>query len=122
MIESLVYLLIWLLVLGLIYWLATVVIAALPIPEPVKSVVRIVVLVIVILVVIYLLVGFLPPLHSGGAFLDRRLGLALVVSALLDARQRSASFPRSHFEAGSISLSSWPAETGSWLARLFVWS
>jgi len=72
MIESLIALLIWLVVLGLIYWLATVVIAALPIPEPIKSVVRIIVLVIVILILIYLLVGFLPPLHSGNQRLFNR--------------------------------------------------
>ena len=72
MIESLIYLLIWICVLGLIYWLAQVIINAVPLPDPVKTVVRIVAMVILclILIVIYMLIGFLPPLHG---FYPRRV-------------------------------------------------
>ena len=69
MIESLIYLLIWICVLGLIYWLE-VIINAVPLPDPVKTVVRIVVMVILCLIVIYMLIGFLPPLHG---FYPRRV-------------------------------------------------
>jgi hypothetical protein len=68
MIESLIALLIWLAILGVIYWLGQMLINALPMGEPVKSVARVILLVIVILIVIYMLVGFLPPLHGGLSF------------------------------------------------------
>ena len=69
--QSLIYLLIWLLVLGLIYWLGGMLINAIPGAEPFKAVARIILLVIIILVVIYLLIGFLPPVHGGPYFLPR---------------------------------------------------
>lgn len=65
MIESLFYLIIWLVVLGLLYWLGITLINALPpSSDPVKGVLRIVLLVVCVLFAIYLLIGFLPPLHG----------------------------------------------------------
>ena len=67
MIESLLYLIIWLGILAVVYWLGTLVIGALPSPstDPIKPVLRIILLVVIVLCAIYMLVGFLPaPLHG----------------------------------------------------------
>lgn len=71
MIEALVSLLIWLIVLGLIYYLAQMAINALPIAEPAKGIARVILLVIIILVIIYMLVGFLPAPRDGLVFPHR---------------------------------------------------
>jgi hypothetical protein len=59
MIESLFYLIIWLVVLGLLYWLGVTLINALPqASDSVKPVLRIVLLVVCVLFAVYLLVGY----------------------------------------------------------------
>lgn len=64
MIESLVYLVIAIIVLGLVVWLLLYVIDAVGLPEPFRKVARAVILVVGVLIVILLLlnlVGVAPP-------------------------------------------------------------
>ena len=63
MIESLFLLVIWLIVIGAIFYLLTWAIGQIPMPDPMKTVVRVIMVVIVLLICLYLLVGVLPPLR-----------------------------------------------------------
>lgn len=60
MIETLISVLVYLIIAGLIWWAAITVIGVLPIPEPFKTVVRVVLIVILCLILIYALA---PLLH-----------------------------------------------------------
>jgi hypothetical protein len=60
MLESLLVLVIWLIVIGLIFWLLSNAINRLPIEEPVRGVINVVLILIVVLFCVYLLIGFLP--------------------------------------------------------------
>ena len=64
MIDLLIQLVIYLVVAGLIWYLVTVVLGMLPIPEPIKQIINVVMLIILVLIVLYAL---LPLLHLGGA-------------------------------------------------------
>jgi hypothetical protein len=57
MIVSLINLIIWLLVVGIIYWLAIYVIQAVPIPDPPARFIKIALTVILVLVIINLLLN-----------------------------------------------------------------
>ena len=63
MIESLLLLVIWLIVIGAIFYLLTWAVAQIPMPDPMRAVIRVVMVVVLLLICIYLLVGILPPLH-----------------------------------------------------------
>lgn len=58
MIASLVYLVIYLIVIGVIIWLLTYLIDVIPLPEPFNRVARIAIIVIGVLIVILLLLQF----------------------------------------------------------------
>lgn len=60
MIETLVSLVVYLVIAGLIWWAVTTIIAVLPIPEPFRTVINVVLIVILCLILIYAL---LPLLH-----------------------------------------------------------
>ena len=55
MIGLLINLIVWLLVVGILYWLAIYVIDAIPLPQPANRVAKIVLTVLVVLIVVLLL-------------------------------------------------------------------
>lgn len=60
MIAALISLLIYLVIVGLIWWAAMTVVAVIPLPEPIRTVVRVILIVILCLIVIYALLSLLP--------------------------------------------------------------
>ena len=66
MIETLIAIIIYLLIAGLIYWAVITILGVVPIPEPIKTVVRVLLIVVVCLIVIYAL---LPLLHAPHLYL-----------------------------------------------------
>jgi len=58
MIEGLIHLVIYLIVIGVIIWLLTYLVDAVPLPEPFARVAKVVILVVGILIVILLLLQF----------------------------------------------------------------
>lgn len=62
MIESLISLLVYILVLGIVLWLALYIIGVIPLPEPFGQVARVVIIVIGCLILILLLLGLVDGL------------------------------------------------------------
>lgn len=60
MIETLISVIIYLIVAGLIWWAVTTIVGVIPLPEPVKTVINVLLVVVLCLIVIYAL---LPLLH-----------------------------------------------------------
>lgn len=56
MIPTLINLIIYLLVAGLIWWAVTTILKILPVPEPIKTVVNVLLIVVLCLILIYALV------------------------------------------------------------------
>lgn len=71
MIASLVMLVVWLIVIGLIIWLLTYLIDAVPVPEPFARVARVAILVIGVLIVIIILLQFAGLMDAGVPRLGR---------------------------------------------------
>lgn len=71
MIASLVMLVVWLIVIGLIIWLLTYLIDIVPLPEPFNRVARVAILVIGVLIVIILLLQFAGIMDAGVPRLGR---------------------------------------------------
>lgn len=65
MIGALISLLITLLIVGVLWWAITAVMALLPLPAPFPQIIRIVLILILCLIVINALLGFLP---GGGGY------------------------------------------------------
>lgn len=65
MIGTLINLLVVLLIVGVIWWAVTSIIALIPLPAPVGQIINIVLILILCLIVINALLGFLP---GGGGF------------------------------------------------------
>lgn len=63
MIDGLITLLIYLVILGLIWWAVTTILAVIPLPEPIRTVVNVVLIVILCLIVISLLLNLIPGTH-----------------------------------------------------------
>ena len=61
-IEGLIGLLVWLVVLGLIFWLVWWFVNYIGLPEPFAKVARVIVALVAFLILIYLLLGILGPL------------------------------------------------------------
>jgi hypothetical protein len=59
MISALVTLIIYLLVLGLLYWLVIYVVDAVPIPDPPNRIIKIALMVIMVLIVVVLLLNLI---------------------------------------------------------------
>ena len=64
MIESLIYLVLYLVVIGVIVWLLLYLIDAVPVPEPFHRVARVAIIVISVLIVIVLLLQFVGALSG----------------------------------------------------------
>lgn len=60
MIETLISVIIYLIIAGLIWWAVTTILGVIPLPEPVKTVINVLLVVVLCLIVIYAL---LPLLH-----------------------------------------------------------
>jgi lipopolysaccharide export LptBFGC system permease protein LptF len=60
MIETLVSLIVWLVIVGLIYWAVTTILGVMPIAEPIATVIRVLLIVVLCLIIIYAL---LPLTH-----------------------------------------------------------
>lgn len=64
MIETLISLIIWLVIVGVVWWAATTILGVLPLPEPIKTVANVLLIVVLVLIVLYALlplVGGLTP-------------------------------------------------------------
>lgn len=60
MVATLVSLVIWLIIVGLIWWAVTTILSVLPIPEPVRTVINVILIVVLCLIVIYALLDVVP--------------------------------------------------------------
>lgn len=67
MISALISLIIWLLVVGILYWLLIYVLDAIPIPDPANRIIKIVAAVVLALVILLALLDLLG-VHSGVQF------------------------------------------------------
>lgn len=65
MIETLISIVIYLIIAGLIWWAITTVLGVLPIPEPIRTVINVIMVVVLCLIVIYALLPLLHlPMHT----------------------------------------------------------
>ena len=60
MIETLIALIVYLIIAGLIWWAVTTILGINPIPEPIKTVIRVLMIVVLCLIVIFALLQLLP--------------------------------------------------------------
>lgn len=60
MIETLISVVIYLVIAGLIWWAVTTILGVIPLPEPIKTVINVIMIVILVLIVVYAL---LPLAH-----------------------------------------------------------
>lgn len=67
MIGALISLIVWLLALGILYWIVIYVLDAVPIPDPPNRIIRVVLAVVLALVVLLVLLDLLG-LHTGVNF------------------------------------------------------
>lgn len=66
MINALITLVIYLIIVGVIYWAVTEVLKIIPMPAPIANVIRVLLIVILVLVIVYALLGLAgTPLHLG---------------------------------------------------------
>ena len=73
MISALITLIVWLLVVGILYWIVVYVLDAIPIPDPPNRIIKIVLAVVLALAVLLMLLDLMG-VHSGVTF--PRLGTA----------------------------------------------
>jgi uncharacterized protein YhhL (DUF1145 family) len=64
-IETLISLVVYLIIAGLIYWAVTTILAVVPLPEPIRTVVNVIMIVILVLIVVYALLGLLDGVGIG---------------------------------------------------------
>lgn len=62
MVETLISVIVYLIIAGLIWWAITTVLGVIPLPEPIRTVVNVLLVVVLCLIVIYALMPLLP--HS----------------------------------------------------------
>lgn len=60
MISTLITLIIYLLIVGVIWYAVTTIMAVLPLPEPIKTVINVLLIVVLCLIVIFALLDLLP--------------------------------------------------------------
>lgn len=65
MIETLISLIVYLIIAGLIYWAVTVILGVVPIPEPIRTVINVLMIVVLVLIVVYALLGLVGGIHTG---------------------------------------------------------
>jgi len=66
MISALISLVVYLLIVGVIYWAVTTILGLIPLPEPIKQVINVILIVILVLIVVYALLGLIGavgPVH-----------------------------------------------------------
>lgn len=63
-IDGLIHLVIWLVVIGLIFWLLFYFIGYVGLPEPFAKVARVLIMLLAVVILLYLLLGMLGPLPS----------------------------------------------------------
>ena len=64
MIETLISVVIYLVIAGLIWWAVTTILGVIPLPEPIKTVVNVLMVVVLCLIVIYALLPLIPGGHG----------------------------------------------------------
>lgn len=64
MVETLISVIIYLLIAGLIWWAVTTILGVIPVPEPIKTVINVLMIVVLCLIVIYALLPLIPGGHS----------------------------------------------------------
>ncbi len=64
MIATLVSVLIYLLILGLVYWALMQILGAIPLPEPIKSIARVLIMVIIVIMAAIVLMKLVGPLTA----------------------------------------------------------
>lgn len=57
MVETLIQLVVYLVIAGLIWWAVSTIVNVIPMPEPIKTVVNVIMVVIICLIVLYALLG-----------------------------------------------------------------
>ena len=65
MIGTLISIIIYLIVAGLIWWAVTTIINVIPLAEPIKTVVRVLMIVVLCLIVLYALLPLIPNIGHG---------------------------------------------------------
>lgn len=60
MIETLITVILYLVVAGLIWWAVSTIINVIPIPEPIRTVINVLMIVVLVLIVIYALLPLIP--------------------------------------------------------------
>ncbi len=60
MIETLIALVVYLVIAGLLWWAVKTIVNVVPMPDPIKTVVNVILTVIICLIVLYALMGLLP--------------------------------------------------------------
>ena len=63
-VSALVILLVWLIVIGLIFYVLWWGLGQAGLPEPINKVARVLLVVVLVIILIYMLLGILPPIHS----------------------------------------------------------
>ena len=63
MIETLIAVIIYLIIAGLIWWAVTTILGVIPVPEPIKTVINVLMIVVLCLIVIYALLPLIPGAH-----------------------------------------------------------
>lgn len=64
MIAALINLVIYLIIIGVIYWAVTTILGLIPLPEPIAQVIRVILIVILVLIVVYALLGLVGHVPS----------------------------------------------------------
>jgi hypothetical protein len=63
MIEALISVIIYLIVVGLIWWAVTTIIGVIPLAEPIKTIIRVLLIVLLCFIVLYAVLPLLPHGH-----------------------------------------------------------
>ena len=63
MVETLISVIIYLIIAGLIWWAVTTILGVIPLPEPIKTVINVLMIVVLCLIVIYALLPLIPGGH-----------------------------------------------------------
>ena len=70
MINVLISLIIYLIIVGVLYWAVTTILGVIPLPEPIKQVINVLLIVVLVLIVVFALLSLVP----GGDFHLGRFG------------------------------------------------
>lgn len=65
MIGTLISLVVYLIIAGLIYWAVQTILSVVPLPEPIRTVINVLMVVILVLIVVYALLGLIGGLGVG---------------------------------------------------------